>query len=101
MTTHRRSSQQPDPLDALTEQLLECGGVLGQIISHMVEFEASGQSSPDAAPIHDVARLLIRDVIGGLASRHSATEISAAAAVVDEATEAISKDIFFVSPDMN
>jgi hypothetical protein len=101
MTTHRRSPQQPDPLDALTEQLLECGGVLSQIISHMVQFEASGQSAPDTAPIVDVARGLIRDVIGGLARRHSAAEISAAAAIVDEATEAISKDLFFVSPDMN
>jgi hypothetical protein len=101
MTTHRRSPQQPDPLDALTEQLLECGAVLSQIISHMVQFDAAGRSAPDAAPIPDVARGLIRDVIEGLGSRHSAAEISTAAALVGEATEAISTDIFFVSPDMN
>jgi hypothetical protein len=101
MTTHRRSPHQPDPLDALTEQLLECGAVLSQIVSHMVHFEAAGRSAPDAAPIPDVARRLVRDVIEGLAKRHSAAEISAAAAMVGEATAAISTDIFFVSPDMN
>jgi hypothetical protein len=44
-------------------------------------------------------RGLIRGVIGGLAKRHSAAEISAAAAMVGEATKAISEDLFFVSPE--
>ena len=101
MTTHRRSRHRPDPLDALTEQLLECGAVLSQIISNMVHFEAAGRSAPDAAPIPDVARGLIRDVIQGLASRHSGAQISAAATIVGQATEAIGNDIFFVSPGMN
>ncbi len=99
MTNHRSSPSQQDPLDALTEQLLGCGAVLSQIISNMVQFEAAGRSAPDAAPIPDVARGLIRDVIQGLAGRHSDAQISAAVTIVGDATEAIANDLFFISPD--
>src|SRR5450755_2206982 len=101
MTTHRRSSRGADPLADLTTELLECGAVLSQIVSHMVRWQAAGKSAPDAAPIPDVARKLIREVLGGLAHRYSAAEISAAAAIVGEATNVIADDVFFVSPDMN
>jgi hypothetical protein len=101
MTTHRRSPYPPDPLDALTEQLLEVGAALSQMISNMVRFEAAGRSAPDAAPIPDVARGLIRDVIQGLASRHSGAQIRAAATIVGQVTEAITNDIILVSSDMN
>ena len=97
MTTQHR----PDPLDDLADELLERGAVLSQIISHMVQTEAAGRSAPDAAPIPDVARALVRDVISGLAKRHSGAEISAAAAIVGEASDRIADDIFFVSPDFN
>jgi hypothetical protein len=97
MTPEHRS----DPLDDLTDQLLECGAVLSQIISHMVRSEAAGRSAPDAAPIPDVVRALVRDVISGLGNKHSSAEISAASAIVAEASDRIAGDIFIVSPDAN
>ena len=97
MTTEHR----PDPLDDLADELLECGAVLSQIISQMVRSAAAGRSAPDAAPIPDVARALVRDVISGLANTHSGAEINAASAIVGEASDRIASDIFFVSPDAN
>jgi hypothetical protein len=88
-----------DPLDELTAQLLACGGVLSQIISHMVACAASGQSAPDAAPIPDVAHKLIRDVIDELAKRYSRRDIKVTAKIVAQATELIADNIFFVPLD--
>jgi bifunctional DNA-binding transcriptional regulator/antitoxin component of YhaV-PrlF toxin-antitoxin module len=42
MTDHLHSAQPvPDAVDGLVTELLECGGVLSQIISGMVEFSSS------------------------------------------------------------
>jgi hypothetical protein len=101
MTTHQHSDRRTDPLDDLTTQLLECGALLSQMISHMVQWQAAGKSAPDAAPIPDVAHQLIRDVIGRLTHNHPAAEISAAAVIVGEATKVIGDEIFFMSSDMN
>jgi hypothetical protein len=101
MTDHFHSSQSPDALDDLTTQLLECGGVLSQMISHMLQFQASGRSAPDAAPIPEVAHTLIRSVLDGVKKRHSKRDIKVAAAIVKEATAAICDDIFYVGPELN
>jgi hypothetical protein len=90
-----------DPLDKLTAQLLECGGVLSQIVGHMVKFEASGHAAPDLAPIPEVARTLIRVVLDELRKRHSRRDILVAAKIVAEATETICENIFFVDPELN
>ncbi|HEY3726211.1 MAG TPA: hypothetical protein VGL51_03485 [Solirubrobacteraceae bacterium] len=97
--THQRSSQEPDALDDFTTQLLECGAVLSQIVSHMVRSEAAGRSAPDAAPIPTVAHGLIRSVIEGLSARHPAPDIAAAGAIIAEATKAICEEIYFVPLD--
>jgi hypothetical protein len=86
-------------LDELTTQLLACGGVLSQIISHMVQTEAAGRSAPDAAPIPEVAHALIREVIGTMAAAHPAAEIKMTASIIGEITNAISENIFFVPPE--
>ena len=96
MTDHLDSFQPPDALDDLVTQLLECGGVLSSIISHMVEFEASGRSAPDAAPIPEVAHSLIRGVLDNVGKRHSKRDIKVASRIVKEATAAICDDIFYV-----
>lgn len=93
-------AQPEDSLDELVIELLACGGALSQMITGMVEFSASGRSAPDAPPIPDVARSLIRDVCRGLAKRHSKRDVRVAAAIVREATDAICNDIFAVNPDM-
>jgi hypothetical protein len=101
MTDHVDSSQPADGLDDLVTQLLECGGVLSQIISHMVRFQAAGRSAPDAAPIPEVAHSLIRSVLGGIGKRHSKRDIKVAAAIVKQATAAICDEIYYVGPELN
>ena len=88
-----------DPLDELVTHLLDCGGVLSQIISRMVEFQASGRSAPDAAPIPDVAHSLIREVAVPVARDYSKRDLRVAAKIVDQVTEAICENIYGVDPD--
>jgi hypothetical protein len=91
----------PDPQAAVAElagQLLGCGAVLSQIISHMVRTQAAGESSPDAAPIPTAAHEVVGDVIADLTRRHSDEELKAAAAIVGEATDAICNDVYLVAP---
>ncbi len=90
MTDHTQSSQPAGPFDELATQLLECGAVLSQVVSHMVQFEASGRSAPDAAPVPEVAH----DV-----KQFSKADIVRAAEVVEAATDAIHQNIFFVPFD--
>ncbi len=86
-------------LEELADQLLECGAVLSQIVSGMVRWQASGRSHPDAAPIPDVARSLVADVLKDVKPKHSRRDLKVAAAIVKEATEAIGENILFVDPD--
>jgi hypothetical protein len=97
MATHADSGEPPDVVDELTAQLLACGAVLSQIISHMVRNEAAGRSAPDAAPIPEVAHTLLHDVLADLPKRRSRLEIRKASAIVAEATEAISENIFLAA----
>jgi hypothetical protein len=101
MTDLLHPSPPPDALDDLVTQLLECGAILSQIISHMVQFQAAGRSAPDAAPIPEVAHSLIRGVLGGVGKRHSKRDIRAAATIVKQATASIGNEIYFVGPDLN
>jgi hypothetical protein len=96
MSDQSTSTNSPAALDELVSQLLSCGAVLSQIIGRMVQFEAAGRSAPDAAPIPDVAHSVIRGVLDDVAERHPDVEIRAAAAIVNEVTDAICEDIFFV-----
>jgi hypothetical protein len=98
MNSHVGSNSHPDMLDELITQVLVCGGVLSQIISHMVEAQASGRSAPDAAPIPEVAHSLIRGVIADVAPLHSDEEITTTTAIIEEITNAISENIFLVPP---
>lgn len=96
--TDQRSFPTADALDALVAQLLDCGGALSQMIAGMQEFEASGQSSPDAPPILEVAHSLICDVNAELAERHTERELRVSAEIIEEVTTAICENIFFVPP---
>jgi len=93
--------QPPDALDEFITQLLECGGVLSQIISSMIEFQSSGRSAPDAAPIPEVAHSLLRDVCGEFNTRFSKRDVKVAARIVREATEAMCNDLYVLGPELN
>jgi len=101
MSYHVDSSQPPDALDELVTELLECGAVLSQIISHMVQFQAAGRAVPDAAPIPEVAHSLIRGVLRGVGKRHSKRDIKVAASIVKQATASIGDEIYLVEPELN
>jgi hypothetical protein len=91
----------PDALDDLVKQLLECGGVLSQIIASMVEFQSSGRSAPDAAPIPEVAHTLIRSVIEDVVGKgYSKRDLKVAARIVRETTALICSDLYVVGPEL-
>jgi hypothetical protein len=93
----------PSPRDAvlqeLADQLLDCGGVLSQIVSGMVQWQAAGLGHPDAAPIPEAARSLVADVLKEIRPKHSRRDLKVAAAIVKEATEAICDNVYGVDPD--
>ena len=91
----------PDPLDELTTQLLEVGAVLSQVVGRMVAFQAAGRAAPDSAPLPEVAQSLVRGVLNEVGLKHSKRDIRVAAAIIDEAEEAIRENIFFVGPELN
>ena len=101
MTDQRASHHPPSALDDLVSQLLDCGGVLSQIISRMVQFNASGRAAPDIAPIPVVAHSLIHDTITDLAEQYSEEEIRTSASVIKDVTQSICANIFFVGPELN
>lgn len=83
-------------LEEFVHELLECGAVLSQIVSHMVRFGAAGLSSPDAAPVPVVAHKLISDALTDVKRRRSRRDLKMAAAIVRDATEAMCENLFFV-----
>jgi hypothetical protein len=93
--------QRPDPLDELVTQLLDCGGVLSQIVARMAEFQAAGRLAPDHVPIPEVARTLLRDVLDEVVERHSIRDVRVAAEIIAESTDAICEGIFYVGPELN
>ena len=96
MPEHIHARQSSDELDELTVELLDCGGVLSQIIGHMVRFEAAGRSAPGAASIPAAAHSLARSTLIVLRRRHSRRDLKIAAAIVKEATEAIYEGILLI-----
>ena len=100
MTEHADPTIPEDALDELVFELLGVGAVLSQIVGHMVRSEAAGRSAPDAAPIPEIAHLLLRDVLGDLGKRHPARDLRIASAIVGEATEAICDGVL-LHPDPN
>jgi hypothetical protein len=90
-----------DALDELVTQLLGCSGVLSQMINHMVQFQASGRSASDTAPIPTVAHTLIRSAILKPMERRPEGEIRAAAVIIEEVMNAICEEIFIVGPSLN
>ncbi len=98
MTDHQKK---PDALDEFVSRLLDCGGVLSQMIASMVEFDATAGPVPGTAEIPAVAASLIRSVISSVGERYSQAQIATASDLIEEVTAAVCNDIFLVRPDMN
>ncbi len=88
-----------DVPDELAIELLDCGGLLNQMIAQMLEFSQSGRSAPDAPPIPDVVRGLLREVIVDVSELHSESDLSTAVQIVRETVEGMVNDIFFIPPE--
>jgi hypothetical protein len=97
--TNQPIQPQSDPLDELVTNLLSCGGVLSQLISGMVEFEASGLSAPDSAPIPEVAHSLIRGVLEPVRKQFSKRDIRQSGKIVSLVTDQMCSEIYAVSPE--
>ncbi|HEY2769627.1 MAG TPA: hypothetical protein VGI87_03630 [Solirubrobacteraceae bacterium] len=94
------SNHATDAVDELVTELLACGGVLSQMMSHMAEFSASGRSAPDAPSIPEVMHTLICSVLDHVERRYSRRDIRMATRLVEEVTTAICDEIYAVNPEM-
>ena len=96
MTTHHSDE---DALGAFVAQLIETSFTLMTIVNEMRRFAASGRSAPDAPPIPDVLRDLLRGVLPPLVETYSRAAVEEATAVLGSATDIVCDDIYTVSFD--
>jgi len=83
------------PHQQLVDQLLQVGAILSQIVEHMLTFQASGRSAPDADPIPEVVARLLDGVLEPLAGKNE-DRVRIAADVVAQAHRQIADEIFLV-----
>lgn len=88
----------PHVLDEFISQLLGAGAVLSQIISQMVRHAAATGPLPDVAPIPDVAHELLAGALTDL-KRYSRRDLTIAARILEEATDRICEEVYFVPLD--
>jgi hypothetical protein len=98
---HASADPPADLCKELAASLLNCGGVLSQIVNHMVRFEAAGRSVPDAAPIPEMAQSLVEKQVGPLLHDYSAAQIKMTTALVAAITDAICENIYLVPWELN
>ena len=91
-------SADTEALDAFVEQLIETSFTLMTLVNGMMSQAAEGRSSPDAPPISDVLRSLLRDVLPPLLTSQSRDGVTAATQLLDAATEIVCRDIYIVPP---
>ena len=91
-----------DKLGELVAGLLDCGGVLSQLVAATADPAKPNDGQGGAlVPITDVVRVLVRDVLAELEVRHKPQDVATAARIVREAAEVMATDIFFVDPGLN
>jgi hypothetical protein len=96
MNTDAAPSTPSDALDELVDQPLNCGGVLSQLVGHMIKAEAARRADPGSVPIPEVAHGVIRDALGDLPDHHPDDDLETAARIVEEATNAICQNVFLL-----
>jgi hypothetical protein len=88
-----------DPLEVLVASIVETGGMLHGILSHMEAYAASGASAPDAPPPPVVLQNLLTGVLDerpGIADR---TDLADVADVIAQVATAMADDLFLVAPE--
>jgi hypothetical protein len=83
-------------LDALVANLIDCGGVLSQIVNHMLRFEQAGLSAPDSAAPPAVLHGLLVGVLDPVAKRYSTASVKTTARLLEEAAHTICDEVFMV-----
>ena len=83
-------------LDALVHHLIGCGGVLSQIVNHMLRFQEAGLSAPDAAEPPEVLHGLLLGVLRPLAKGYSQASVNTIARFLEQAGLTICDEIFMV-----
>ena len=96
MTTHHSDE---DAVGAFVAQLIETSFTLMTIVDEMTRFAASGRSAPDAPPVPEVLRDLLRGVLAPLVATHSRAAVEQATAVLGSASDIVCEDIYTVSFD--
>jgi hypothetical protein len=94
-------AEDADPFEALAGELLDCGGVLSQLIAGMIARQASAGEATEYMAIPEGARALLRQVLGQVRERHSQQDAATAAAIVGEVTNVLTNEVFFVNPEWN
>ena len=95
------SADAADPFDQLANELLDCGGVLSQVVAGMVEHQNAQDGSSEYVAIPDAVHALMREVLEDVGERHSEAEAAIAAQLVRDVTNAFTSDIFLDHPDWN
>ncbi len=85
-----------DPVDALVVEVVNCGGVMSQIVNSMVAEQSAGRSAPGAPPIPVVLHGLLRSVLEPLVASESKAQTKQTTAMLAEITQTISEEIFLV-----
>ena len=88
------------PLDAYVAALLAIHGQLAGVIDHMMAFQASGRSAPDAPPIPVVLAGLLTDILAPLAGDDGRTDLEVAARLLEAASDLIGSELLLVNPDV-
>jgi hypothetical protein len=83
-------------LDALITELIECGGVLSQIVAHMAFCDRAGYSAPDAPPPGVVLRELLTGVLKPIVAECPSEQTEATTVLLRDVTRTICDEIMFV-----
>lgn len=92
----RTNSKRTDPLGPFIDSLLQSTGQMMLIVDHM----AASPPNPDAEPVDDVLRTLLRGALeptlGGCQE-----DLRAATAVLDKSRDQIAAEIYFVPHEVS
>ncbi|MDP9418330.1 MAG: hypothetical protein M3P48_11010 [Actinomycetota bacterium] len=93
----RPTNPVPSPAAPLVAALVPVAWQLHAVLAHMEQFDADSRSAGDAPPIPDVLATLLESVLTPLARRRP-DDLLTAARILRDASEAIERELFVVTP---